>query len=412
MEVIMLTELFPVAHHRYTASPSAPWLSGFAEWLSTQGYSRKAMRGHVLRLRQALERTRSFSPEVQSSSKQFSKLFAFPTRQAQYRATEQNFRRYLTACGRLSPQPEPEFGRFTPLLVAYRRYLLDVRGLAIETTRHHLNTAYTFLNHALEPASGISTISAQAVESFVVAAGQRMKRTTLQQPVAQLRSFLRFCYNCGEVPARLDGIDTPRVYEGELPPKALPWKLTLAFLDTIDRTETAGCRDHLILYLMACFGLRPSEIASLDLKSINWASSTLQVEQRKTRSNLVRPLPAPALELLRDYVCNVRPDSALPSLFLRLRAPAQAMTSTSIRSIYRRRARQSGLPLDATSSYSLRHGFAMRLLDRGLGIKAIGDLLGHRTVQSTQVYLRLQTESLREVGLSLPCFSHDRGRSA
>jgi site-specific recombinase XerD len=355
-------------------------LSGFAEWLSTQGYSRKAMRGHVLRLRQALERTRSFSPEVQSSSKQFSKLFAFPTRQAQYRATEHNFRRYLTACGRLSPQPEPEFGRFTPLLDAYRRHLLDMRGLAMETTRHHLNTAWAFLNHAVEPASGISTICAQAVESFVIAAGQRMKRTTLQQPVAQLRSFLRFCYNCGEVPARLDGTDTPRVYEGELPPRALPWKLTLAFLDTIDRTETAGCRDHLILYLMACFGLRPSEVASLDLKSINWASWTLRVEQRKTRSSLVLPLPA----------------------------PAQAMTSTSIRSIHRRRARQSGLPLDATSSYSLRHGFAMRLLDCGVGIKAVGDLFGHRTVQGTQVYLRLQTESLREVGLSLPCFSHDR----
>jgi integrase/recombinase XerD len=136
MEVTMLTELFPVAHRRYTASPAAPWLSGFAEWLSTQGYSRKAMRGHVLRLRQALERTRSFSPEVQSSSKQFSKLFIFPTRQAQYRATEHNFRRYLTASSRLSPQPEPEFGRFTPLLVAYRRYLLDVRARTPNRAKH------------------------------------------------------------------------------------------------------------------------------------------------------------------------------------------------------------------------------------------------------------------------------------
>jgi integrase/recombinase XerD len=412
MEVTILTELFPVAHRRYTASPAAPWLSGFAEWLSTQGYSRKAMRGHVLRLRQALERIRSFSPEVQSSSQQFSKLFAFPTRQAQYRATEHNFRRYLMARGRFCPHSEPEFDRFTPLLVAYRRYLVEVRGLVMETTRHHLDTAYAFLNHAVEPASEISTISAQAVESFVIAAGQRMKRTTLQQPVAQLRSFLRFCYDRGEVPARLDAIDRPRVYQDELPPRALPWKLTLAFLNTIDRTETAGYRDHAILYLMAYFGLRPSEVASLNLKSVDLASRTLRVEQCKTRSSLVLPLPAPALKLLSDYVCNVRPDSALPSLFLRLRAPARALTSTSIRSIYRRRARQSGLPLDATSSYSLRHGFAMRLLDRGVGIKAIGDLLGHRTVQSTQVYLRLQTESLREVGLSLPGFSSDRGRSA
>jgi integrase/recombinase XerD len=232
---------------------------------------------------------------------------ATPTRQAHYRATEHNFRRYPTACGRLCPQPEAEFDRFTPLLVAYRRHLLKVHGLAMGTTRHHLDTAYAFLNHAVEPASGINTIPAQAVESFVLAAGHRMKRTILQQPVAQLRSLLRFCYDRGEVPARLDGIDTPRVYEGKLPPRALPWKLTLAFLDTIDRTETAGCRDHLVLSLMTYFGLRPSEVASLGLKSINWASQTLEVEQRKTRSSLLLPLPAPALELIRTMFARLAP---------------------------------------------------------------------------------------------------------
>jgi integrase/recombinase XerD len=47
------------------------------------------------------------------------------------------------------------------------------------------------------------------------------------------------------------------------------------------------------------------------------------------------------------------------------------------------------------SPYGLRHGFAMRLLERGVGIKAIGDLLGHRTFESTAVYLRLNTEALR-----------------
>ena len=56
----------------------------------------------------------------------------------------------------------------------------------------------------------------------------------------------------------------------------------------------------------------------------------------------------------------------------------------------------SGLGPMGSSAYSLRHAFAMRLLNRGVGVKAIGDLLGHRSLESTCVYLRLQTEVLRE----------------
>jgi integrase/recombinase XerD len=398
----MLTDLFPKAHGRYDGSPVAPWLRKFAEWLTNRGYSRKAIRWHVLRLRQALERAGGFPPHRGLTARQLDELFVFPTCSAQYRATGHNFRRFLMSTGQGGLLSEPEFGRFTDILVAYREYLLDVRGFVVGTTRHHLATAYAFLCQAVKPNRPVSTISALAVESFVTTAGQRLKRTTLQQPVGQLRCFLRFCYERGDIPLRLDGIDTPRVYQGELPPKALPWKLTLAFLDTIDQSEAGGCRDHAILYLMAYLGLRPSEVALLDLDSINWSAGTLQVEQRKTRSRLVLPLPASALTLLHRYICDSRAASPLSSLFLGLRAPAQALTSTSIRSIYRRRARQSGLPLGGTSSYSLRHGFAMHLLEHGVGIKAIGDLLGHRTVESTSVYLRLQIESLREVGLSLP----------
>jgi site-specific recombinase XerD len=69
---------------------------------------------------------------------------------------------------------------------------------------------------------------------------------------------------------------------------------------------------------------------------------------------------------------------------------------------FQRAVRHSGLPLDGYSPYGLRHGFAMRLLERGVGIKAIGDLLGHRTFESTAVYLRLNTEALRDVALPVP----------
>jgi site-specific recombinase XerD len=62
----------------------------------------------------------------------------------------------------------------------------------------------------------------------------------------------------------------------------------------------------------------------------------------------------------------------------------------------------SGLPISHASPYALRHSFAMRLFARGVGIKAIGDLMGHHSLVSTSVYLRLQTDMLREVALPVP----------
>lgn len=127
---------------------------------------------------------------------------------------------------------------------------------------------------------------------------------------------------------------------------------------------------------------------------------------------LALPLSDQALRVLKRYLRCGRPGSAHPQLFLRGRTPAGSLKHTALCDIDEKRAKLSELPLQGSSSYtySLRHAFAMRLLERGVGIKAIGDLLGHHTLESTCVYLRLQTEALREVGLPIPSPAADTAR--
>lgn len=156
-----------------------------------------------------------------------------------------------------------------------------------------------------------------------------------------------------------------------------------------------------MLYLMAHYGLRPSEIAALTLDSIDWAAPTLQVEQRKTGSTLILPLSRQALRVLKRYLRCGRPSSRHRRLFLRRRSPGGPISHYAVGNVYQKRSCQSGLPLAGMSAYCLRHAFAMRLLDRGVGLKAIGDLLGHRSLESTCVYLRLQVDALRDVALPL-----------
>jgi site-specific recombinase XerD len=108
------------------------------------------------------------------------------------------------------------------------------------------------------------------------------------------------------------------------------------------------------------------------------------------------------LSLLRRYLQVARANSDLPQLFLRIRSPIRAMNHHGIIEIFKYRAAQSCLPLEGVSSYSLRHAFAMRLLRRGVGIKVIGDLLGHRSLEATCAYLRIDIDMLRTVGLPVP----------
>lgn len=396
----MLNDLFPKYHRRYAESPVADWLVGFADWLVSTGYAHDPAHDHVRRLKQVLERHKSVTSDTKFSVAELTTMFTSAKQLPLFRGTQRAFERFLVAHERLII--EPDASRFAPLLDAYQHHLIEARGLAPSTVRQHLLTVTVFLAQDVPPEASLLDLSRQAVEGFVVAAGQRLKRQSLQHPIAQLRAFLRYCHDHGDIRERLDTIDTPRTYRGELPPRAMAWNLVQRLLRSIDRSSTAGWRDYAILHLMAHYGLRPSEIVTLTLESIDWAARTLRVEQCKTRSTLVLPLSDQTLRLLKRYLRCGRPGSTYPELFLRARTPAGPIQRTAICDLYEKRARQSGLPLQGSSPYCLRHAFAMRLLDRGVGIKAIGDLLGHRTLESTCVYLRLQTEALRGVALPLP----------
>jgi site-specific recombinase XerD len=197
-------------------------------------------------------------------------------------------------------------------------------------------------------------------------------------------------------------IDTVRVYRDELPPRALPWPLVEELLSSINRSGRSGWRDYALLHLMSHYGLRPSEVVSLRLGSIDWSCRTLRVEQCKTHSTLVLPLADQTVSILQRYMEGGRSHSPHPQLFLRARCPAGALTRHAVSDIFKKRAAQSGLPIEGYCAYSLRHAFAMRLLQRGVGLKAIGDLLGHGHLGSTCQYLRLDIDMLRGVALPVP----------
>jgi integrase/recombinase XerD len=397
----MLKVLFPRSFHRYESSRSGAELTAFAQWLQATGYIRAVMRRHVYRLRRVFEASATLQCGQTLNGAELRKAFALVLCCQRHPSTERVYRRFLKAEGRLEGiNPTEHAGQ---LRLRYRQYLEDVRGLAPATIAQHLETIDAFLSSSLGSTGDLSTLTAEHVEIFVQATARQVKRQTLQHKVARLRAYLRYCADRGETSRGLDRIDTPRTYRGELPPRALGWDLIEKLLASIDSSDALGRRDYAILHLMAYYGLRASEVASLTFDAVNWKTGTLRVDQRKTRSILVLPLAEQTLQILEQYLANRAPsDQATTILFPKARSPIGAMTNCGICDVFAKRARESGLPLEGVSSYALRHSFAMRLLRQGVGVKTIGDLLGHHCLESTCVYLRIETDMLRTVALPVP----------
>jgi integrase/recombinase XerD len=397
----MRHRVFPSCYSTsYSSSPVAPWLDAFSTWHAANGYGVAALRSHLRVVRRVLEVHGAVALTTHFSDTDLKHLFATRVRQKQFAGARSAFARFLRDRGQWIDTPLR--CRHSDLVHTYEEYVLEIRGLAPATVIQQLTVVRAFLNAHCRASREVADLTLRDVERFIAAKSKRNSRGSLQIVVAALRSFFRYCHQRGLLTKRLDEIDMPTRFRDERPPRAVPWELAQKLLASIDRRTRMGSRDHAILYLMTHFGLRTGEVTYLSLKDIDLQGRLLRVSQRKTHQTLALPLTAPAVRILRRYLKFGRPRTTLPEVFLGVLPPQRPMTRSAVAEVFRRRVKDAGLPLTEYSPYGLRHGFAMRLLERGVGIKAIGDLLGHRDLTSTSTYLRLDTAALREVALAVP----------
>lgn len=315
---------------------------------------------------------------------------------------------YLQGRGELATVPPTPAEK---LVEAYRDYLRRVRGLAPTSALRHAVIAGRFLrllkyDHRSE---GFGGLRVAEIDAFVTDEGRRVGRITMQKVAGVLRSFLNYLAALGEAPPDLAAhVESPRQFRGERLARALPWDQVLSLLRSIDRSTLKGCRDYAMLLLIATYGLRAAEVAALNLDDIAWRSRIIRVPRPKVGTPLVVPLTDEVATALLEYLRSRGHDERYRQLFLRVRAPKGAIESTAVCDVFDAWAKRAGLALPTLGgTHCLRHSLAMHLLRQRTPVKTIGDLLGHRSVESTGIYLRLQVDDLREVALPLPASTRE-----
>jgi site-specific recombinase XerD len=412
MEVPMLRSLLPKAHPKFLSMPVlGPIVDGFDDWLDANGYTPSSRRYSIrilphldLRLHQVGNVSKLTHSVLHDCWKTLIKTN--PHRAGTVRALE----RYLLAHGLIA-----DGQKATPTLPAsilseeYADHLREVRGFAASTISHHRYTAERFLQHLEEEGTALRCIQTINIESYIAKTGKRLSRASLQHAIGGLRGFLRFLAINGRVPAGLDRqIDTPRLYRLEQLPRALPWETVRALLRSIDTASAMGLRDYAMFLLIVTYGLRSSEVVALTIDDIRWRHGILRIHQRKTSSPLELPLTNEVLSALVKHLKRTPPPAPYRRVFLRMRAPIGELKPTAITEAFQSLVRKSGLSIPFQGPHCLRHSFAVHLLKNGTSLKTIGDILGHRTAESTSMYLRLGIGDLREVALQVP----GKGRNA
>ena len=404
--LIDLLDLFPRAHARFAALPLlGPQLDGFVRWLDALGFARNPIRQRI-RKTPCLDNLLRCDGVRELSTLSRAQLLAFAPRRCYddvfLSALVRSLTAYLEKRGMLAAACATLGER---LAGDYRDYLDQVRGLTALTVQQHVTSASELLGflHFDDDPTVLPKLTASQLERFVKSVAARLSRATLQHKAAHLRSFLRFLAGRGEVTPGLDAaIEQPRVYRGERLPRALPWESVQTLLASVDRTTTRGCRDYAILLLVATYGLRASEVAALRLDHIAWRAGRFQVPRPKTQMPIVLPLTLEVGAALLDYLRHARPASAHREVFLRVRKPDGPLVAASVGDAFLVWGSRSTLNIRSGGAHCLRHSLALHLLRQGASLKAIGDLLGHRSVESTCVYLRLHVDDLRAAALDLP----------
>ncbi len=273
------------------------------------------------------------------------------------------------------------------------------RGVSPHTARAQKGDLEKLLNHAVRWGWQDWEVSPRTLRGFAMELGERgLDPASQARILSTVRAFFHWLWETRRIkqdPA--SGLRNPKQ------PKRLPAFLTegesQALLDLPGITDFPSARLACLLELLYASGLRVSELVGLDLQDILPGQRTLRVLGKGRKERLV-PYHAQASDVLEAYLVQrtvflaSRALPATPALFLNQRGGR--LTSTSVRTLLRR-ALEDAAVRARVSPHALRHSFATHLLNRGMDLRAIQELLGHASLSTTQRYTHLGLEELAKI---------------
>jgi integrase/recombinase XerD len=391
--------------------PIAAHIRAFAESRNALGYARSSIRREI-RLAAGFSQWLKHEGVAlhRVDSDHVSRYLCDRRRQVQPRpgdaAALRHLLEFLRREGLIAPEPIAAC-RLTPAergVQAYVQYLHDARALANATITNYAPFIQRFLSDQFgEGPVRLGRLTARDVVRFVERQAPRLHLKRAKLLTSALRSFLQYARYEGAVTLDLAAA-VPAVANWSMPsiPRAIGDEQVRQLLASIDRRTAMGRRDYAIVLLLARLGLRANEVSGLELEDINWEAGQVSVRGKRGHRTVL-PLPADVGAAMAAYLRHGRPPSASRRVFLRSKAPIQGfLGQCAIGSIIRHRLHRTGIAAPTTGAHQFRHALATRMLRHGASLAEIGEMLRHRSAQTTAIYAKVNLTALRTLALPWP----------
>jgi site-specific recombinase XerD len=302
------------------------------------------------------------------------------------------------------PTPTCDDSPLAAILTRYEKHLRSERGLAAATAINYLPCIRKFLMERFrEKPLLLREVTSSDVSNFILRHAPTMSPRRAQLVTAAFRSFFRFLFQNGELQVNL-ALSVPSVADRRLSniPKYLSPDQVERVLGTCNRRTGTGRRDYAILRWLARLGLRAGEVVSLQLEDIDWRAGEVLIRGKGLLHDRM-PLPVDVGDALTSYLRMDRPPCKTRRVFVCMKAPRSGFAGPStLSTIVRRALDRADLHPAMRGAHVLRHSLATTMLRSGASMNEIGEILRHRTPNTTEIYAKLDFDGLRTLAHPWP----------
>ena len=392
--------------------PSGKAIEGFSEQLFARGYSKITARHHIRSaehmVRWAVRRGLSVKQLGDGDLQRFG-IHLVRCRCRGFRTADQKaivagarfFLRYLQGIENPAiresthPPEEPE------LLKSFRMWMREQRGTSDRTLFNYSLPLRELMQHL---GQDIRKLDARLLRQFVLQRSRRPQWARIKCCTTALRMFLRFLIAEGLCrPGLLGAVPVVAHWRLATLPRYLAPEDVERIIASCDGSSAVGKRDRAILLLLARLGLRAGDIVDMRLGDIDWKEGWIHVSGKSRRQTRL-PLSQEVGQAIVTYLQESRPRTRDDALFVRSRAPFRALGSQAAVSVIVDRAlRRAEVKRPARgAAHLLRHSVASSMLRQGASLQDIAVLLRHRSVETTQIYAKVDVRALQKIAQPWP----------
>jgi site-specific recombinase XerD len=400
--------IFPRTIERLRQGPLSKYLDAYRSAQFERGYEQQSIRQQILVIADFSGWIKRKEIAVRNlDAHDVDRFLRLRQRQKQVRRGDPTaLKRMLTMLREKGVVKREPAARNAPAKVTaeFQRYLLHERGLSPATLLNYVPVIEQFLSESFgDETPNVRLLCASDITKFVVRQAYRLSPVRAGLVVTALRSFFRYLRHRGKVSIDLSGC-VPTVPNWSLStlPRFIPTNDVERILKCCDRKSSVGRRNYAILLLLARLGLRAGEVVGLTLDDIDWNAGQITIRGKGGRS-VPLPLAADVGAALAAYLRKDRPRCVSRRAFIRHRAPLIGFANASaISTLVMRAIKHAGVESAHKGAHVLRHSLATTLLRQGGSLDEIGELLRHKSPNTTAIYAKVDVTALHTLALPWP----------